>query len=85
MASRMKIRGLKACVVSGRVRDLAELKESGLPVCIESSLLPYLLFDESIYCLLIVSMELIDPPFSIPRARKYIYGATRIRIQVSIQ
>lgn len=32
MAARMKIRGLRGCVVSGRVRDLAELKKSGLPV-----------------------------------------------------
>lgn len=32
MASRMKIRGLQGCVVSGRVRDLSELNRSGLPV-----------------------------------------------------
>lgn len=32
MAARMKTRGLHGCVVSGRVRDLAELKKSGLPV-----------------------------------------------------
>lgn len=32
MASRMKIRGLLGCVVSGRVRDLGELRKSGLPV-----------------------------------------------------
>lgn len=32
MASRMKVRGLRGCAVSGRVRDLAELKKSGLPV-----------------------------------------------------
>lgn len=32
MASRMKFRGVRACVVGGRVRDLAELKSSGLPV-----------------------------------------------------
>lgn len=32
MAARMKVRGVKACVVGGRVRDLAELKASGLPV-----------------------------------------------------
>jgi len=32
MATRMKMRGLKGCVVSGRVRDLAELKQSTLPV-----------------------------------------------------
>lgn len=32
MASRMKIRGVVGCVVSGRVRDLSELKNSGLPV-----------------------------------------------------
>jgi regulator of RNase E activity RraA len=34
MAARMKCLGVKAAVVSGRVRDLAELHESGLPVCI---------------------------------------------------
>lgn len=32
MAARMKVRGLKAAVISGRVRDLGELKEVGLPV-----------------------------------------------------
>lgn len=32
MASRMKVRGVRGCVVGGRVRDLAELKSSGLPV-----------------------------------------------------
>lgn len=32
MAARMKIRGLRGCVVSGRIRDLAELRKSGLPV-----------------------------------------------------
>lgn len=32
MAARMKAKGLHGCVVSGRVRDLAELKSSGLPV-----------------------------------------------------
>ena len=32
MAARMKVRGVQACLVGGRVRDLAELKESGLPV-----------------------------------------------------
>lgn len=33
MAYRMKARGAVGCVVGGRVRDLAELKDSGLPVC----------------------------------------------------
>lgn len=32
MAARMKLKGLHGCVVGGRVRDLAELKNSGLPV-----------------------------------------------------
>ena len=32
MAQRMKILGVLGCVVGGRVRDLAELKDSGLPV-----------------------------------------------------
>lgn len=32
MASRMKVKGLLGCVVGGRVRDLEELKESGLQV-----------------------------------------------------
>jgi regulator of RNase E activity RraA len=32
MAARMKVRGVEACVVGGRVRDLAELRRSGLPV-----------------------------------------------------
>ena len=32
MAQRMKIRGVAGCVVGGRVRDMAELKESQLPV-----------------------------------------------------
>jgi len=32
MATRMKVRGVEACIVGGRVRDLAELRKSGLPV-----------------------------------------------------
>lgn len=32
MATRMKMRGVEACIVGGRVRDLAELRSSGLPV-----------------------------------------------------
>lgn len=32
MAARMKMRGLLGCVVGGRVRDLMELRRSGLPV-----------------------------------------------------
>ena len=32
MAARMKLRGVFACVVDGRVRDLEELRESELPV-----------------------------------------------------
>jgi regulator of RNase E activity RraA len=32
MATRMKVRGVKACIVGGRVRDLAELRKSGLSV-----------------------------------------------------
>lgn len=32
MASRMKVKNVAGCVVSGRVRDLAELRNSGLPV-----------------------------------------------------
>ena len=32
MGTRMKVRGVKACLVGGRVRDLAELRSSGLPV-----------------------------------------------------
>ena len=32
MAARMKVRGVRGAVVSGRVRDLAELRECGLPV-----------------------------------------------------
>lgn len=37
MAQRMKVRGALGCVVGGRVRDLAELKESQLPVCLPIS------------------------------------------------
>lgn len=33
MAQRMKVRGAAGCVVGGRVRDLAELRSSQLPVC----------------------------------------------------
>lgn len=33
MAQRMKVRGVVGCVVGGRVRDLAELRSSELPVC----------------------------------------------------
>ena len=32
MAQRMKVRGVAGCVVGGRVRDMAELKDSLLPV-----------------------------------------------------
>ena len=32
MAARMKVNGLKGCIVNGRVRDISELKKSGLPV-----------------------------------------------------
>ncbi|KAJ4525190.1 hypothetical protein HRR78_003337 [Exophiala dermatitidis] len=32
MAQRMKIRGLAGCVVGGRVRDMAELRNSELPI-----------------------------------------------------
>lgn len=32
MAARMKVLGVKGVVVSGRVRDLTELKQSGLQV-----------------------------------------------------
>ena len=32
MAQRMSIRGVAGCVVGGRVRDMAELKDSQLPV-----------------------------------------------------
>ncbi|KAL6241135.1 hypothetical protein RBB50_012039 [Rhinocladiella similis] len=32
MAQRMKVRGVAACIVGGRVRDMAELKESQLPI-----------------------------------------------------
>ena len=35
MANRMKINGVEGCVVGGRIRDLAELKASGLPVSID--------------------------------------------------
>jgi regulator of RNase E activity RraA len=34
MALRMKTRGVKGCVVDGRVRDMEELKSCGLPVSI---------------------------------------------------
>lgn len=37
MAARMKVRGLLGCVVGGRVRDLAELRRSGLPVSLNCS------------------------------------------------
>lgn len=35
MATRMKVRGLSGCIVSGRVRDLGELKKSGLSVSVK--------------------------------------------------
>jgi regulator of RNase E activity RraA len=44
MAARMKVLGVAGVVVGGRVRDLAELRESGLPVCVlplVSSLYPF--------------------------------------------
>ena len=33
MSARMKVLGVKAVIVNGRVRDLAELSSSQLPVC----------------------------------------------------
>jgi regulator of RNase E activity RraA len=36
MAARMKVRRVEGCVVGGRVRDLAELRNSGLPVSLPS-------------------------------------------------
>ena len=33
MAQKMKLREVAGCVVGGRIRDLAELKASGLTVC----------------------------------------------------
>lgn len=39
LALRMKVRGAKACVVGGRVRDLKELESSGLPVSARLSIL----------------------------------------------
>lgn len=43
MAARMKVLGVKGVVVSGRVRDLGELKESGLQVCMLPIMSPKLL------------------------------------------
>lgn len=37
MAARMKFLGIKATVVSGRVRDVRELQASGLPVSVPKS------------------------------------------------
>lgn len=37
MAVRMKYLGVKAALVNGRVRDLGELRESELPVCLSPS------------------------------------------------
>jgi regulator of RNase E activity RraA len=34
MAQRMKKRGVAGCIIGGRVRDMAELKSSQLPVCL---------------------------------------------------
>lgn len=34
MATRMKVLGIKAAVVGGRVRDLRELQATELPVCL---------------------------------------------------
>ena len=39
MANRMKINGVAGCVVGGRIRDLAELKASELPVSVDDFLL----------------------------------------------
>jgi regulator of RNase E activity RraA len=36
MATRMKVLGIRAAVVNGRVRDLRELVETELPVCFYS-------------------------------------------------
>lgn len=43
MAARMKFLGIRAAVVGGRVRDLAELRGTELPVCFLSSPLPFFL------------------------------------------
>ena len=47
MATRMKVRGVEACLVGGRVRDLAELGKSGLPVSFFASTHPLLSHGES--------------------------------------
>jgi regulator of RNase E activity RraA len=39
MATRMKVLGIRAAVVNGRVRDLRELLETELPVCVFTLLL----------------------------------------------
>lgn len=39
MANKMKVNGVLACVVAGRVRDIEELKASGLPVSDDPDLL----------------------------------------------
>lgn len=39
MATRMKVLGIRATVVNGRVRDLRELMETKLPVCYYVTLL----------------------------------------------
>jgi hypothetical protein len=54
MAARMKVRGVEACIVGGRVRDLAELRKSDLPVS-----------DKQMNCNICVSaMALTFPPLN---------------------
>jgi len=48
MALRMKTRGVKGCVVDGRVRDLDELKSCGLPVSSPRRSLPVTCMSTSI-------------------------------------
>jgi hypothetical protein len=72
MATRMKARGVEACIVGGRVRDLTELRKSGLPVsdkqmnCTSASrhcLGYHLLSPNALFCLypVVISIRVSEP------------------------
>ena len=72
MATRMKALGIKATVVGGRIRDLKELKATGLPVCLDLSwflsgsmlLIAFFLLDNR------YSLVLVLPLAQVPRPRQ---------------
>ena len=67
MAQKMKSNGVTACVVDGRVRDIAELKASNLPVSRSYSLFVPLLVFRSVPSCTITQLLLHRERVQLPR------------------